>query len=510
MDSQDPNEAATIAGLMDRHPAGAPALIEEGGSSLSYGQLRDLAAETAETLNRSGAGRGDAVALVLDNGPHMAAAFVAVASSGAAAAPLNPALREREFRDSLHSLGARALIVDGPSGRVAAEAASELGIRVIQLERTSAAGGFRLAASRADSAGRPGPASSGDTALLLHTSGTTARPKLVPLSQANLAASARSISRTLELTAGDTCLNVMPLFHIHGLMGVLLASLHAGAAVAATPGFQPMRFLRWLEDLDPTWYSAVPTMHQAILQRSSRDPGRARSSRIRLIRSSSAALPPSVLRSLESEFDCPVIESYGMTEASHQMASNPLPPAERKPGTVGPAAGPEMAVLGPDGNALPAGATGEVVIRGPNVTAGYVDNPEANAAAFTNGWFRTGDQGFRDDDGYYTITGRLKELINRGGEKISPREIDEVLLEHPAVAQAVAFAVPHDKLGEEVGAAIVVEGGSSLTRREVRDFAADRLAPFKVPRIVVFVESIPKGPSGKLKRVGLARDLGVG
>ncbi len=507
MDSPNPTKATNVAGLLVPHPTRSSALSDESGSSLSYGQLRVLAAGTVETLNRSGIGRGDPVGLVLDNGPHMAAAFVAVAC-GAPAAPLNPALREREFHDALRSLGAKALIAEGTSGRVAAAAATRLRIPVIPLERTGPAGRFRLETAGAARAACPGPGGPDDTALLLHTSGTTARPKLVPLSHRNLVASACNISRTLRLAPGDICLNVMPLFHIHGLVGVLLASLHAGGSVAAMPGFQPMRFLRWLEGLNATWYSAVPTMHQAIVQRAQRSRGSV-AGRMRLIRSSSAALAPSVLRSLESRFQCPVIESYGMTEASHQMASNPLPPGERKPGTVGPEAGPEMAVMGDGGKLLPASATGEVVIRGSNVMAGYVDNPEANTEAFTNGWFRTGDQGFRDKDGYFTITGRLKELINRGGEKISPREIDEVLLEHPAVAQAVAFAAPHEKLGEEVGAAIVLEPGASLSQRQVREFATERLAAFKVPRVVVFVDAIPKGPSGKLKRVGLARDLGL-
>ncbi len=507
MDSPKPTDAETIADLLAPHPARCPALSDESGSSLDYGQLRELAARTGETLNGCGISRGDPVALVLENGPHMAAAFVAVAH-GAAAAPLNPALRPREFDTALTRLRAKALIVEKTSGVMAASAAAQLGIPVIALERTGTSGAFRLEVAETARRTSPGPAEPGDTALLLHTSGTTARPKLVPLSQQNLVASAGNISRTLRLSPGDTCVNIMPLFHIHGLMGVLLASLHAGAKVAAMPGFQPMRFLRWLGRAGATWYSAVPTMHQAILDRASRGSGSAATS-IRLIRSSSAALPPSVLRALESRFECPVIESYGMTEAAHQMASNPLPPHPRKPGTVGPQAGPRMAVMGATGELLRAGASGEVVIRGSNVMAGYLENPGANAEAFRDGWFRTGDQGFRDEDGYYAITGRLKELINRGGEKISPREIDEILIEHPAVAQAVAFAAPHPKLGEEVGAAIVPKRGASLTRRQIREFAAERLAPFKVPRIVVFVDAIPKGPTGKLKRVGLARDLGI-
>jgi acyl-CoA synthetase (AMP-forming)/AMP-acid ligase II len=250
-------------------------------------------------------------------------------------------------------------------------------------------------------------------------------------------------------------------------------------------------------------------MHQAILARAERNREIIARRRLRLIRSSSASLPPPVMAELEAVFGCPVIESYGMTEASHQMTSNPLPPRPRRAGTVGPAAGPEVAILDEAGRPLPAGSVGEVVIRGPNVTAGYVANPAANASAFTDGWFRTGDQGVLDADGYLTITGRLKELINRGGEKISPREVDDLLMSHPAVAQAVTFALPHDKLGEEVAAAIVLREGKSATERELRDFVSARLADFKVPRKVVFLAEIPKGATGKLQRIGLAAKLGV-
>ncbi|MXY69915.1 MAG: AMP-binding protein [Acidobacteriia bacterium] len=501
--------ASTIAGLLAGQDGSRPALHSESGARMSYGELRHQAERTAAALSASGIGPGDPVAMVLENGPHMAAAFVAVAAT-AAAAPLHPGLREREFRDSLESLRARALIVAAGSDTPAAAVAQQLSIPTLQLEAIDPGGGFRLVGGPASGGDLPDAARPEDTALLLHTSGTTAKPKLVPLTQGNLAASAGNIASTLRLGPEDTCLNIMPLFHIHGLIGALLSSLCAGASVAATPGFAPMRFFKWLDELRPTWYSAVPTMHQAILQRSARNPSRLAQSRLRLIRSSSAALPPSVLAALEEAFGCPVVESYGMTEASHQMASNPLPPAARKPGTVGLAAGPEVAIMDDAGSLLPAGATGEVVIRGANVMAGYVENPQANASAFHGQWFRTGDQGLCDSDGYFTITGRLKELINRGGEKISPREIDEALLEHPAVAQAVAFAVPHAKLGEEIAAAVVLEEGSDLTQRALGQFASERLAAHKVPRVVRFVEAIPKGPSGKLKRVGLAKDLGLG
>jgi acyl-CoA synthetase (AMP-forming)/AMP-acid ligase II len=332
---------------------------------------------------------------------------------------------------------------------------------------------------------------------------------MVPLTQRNITASARHIVGTLNLSPDDTCLNIMPLFHIHGLMAAVLSSLAAGAQVWCSPGFNPLKFFGWLDDVRPSWYTAVPTMHQTILARVERNPEVIDRSRLRLIRSSSASLPSAVMGQLEERFRAPVIESYGMTEASHQMASNPLPPRERKPGSVGVAAGPEVAVMDETGTLLPSGSVGEVVIRGPNVTRGYAANPEANAKAFTDGWFRTGDQGVLDEEGYLRLTGRLKELINRGGEKISPLEVDEVLMDHPAVQQVVTFAMPHDALGEDVAAAVVLRQGQTVTERALGDFAAERLADFKLPRKIVFLEEIPKGATGKLQRIGLASKLGL-
>ena len=380
-------------------------------------------------------------------------------------------------------------------------------IRVHADEAT--AGGFRVAGPEGAVPPDRAPATFDDIALLLHTSGTTARPKLVPLTHANLQASARNIASTLELTSGDRCLNVMPLFHIHGLVACLAAPLAAGGSVIVPPGFDAFTFFRWLTDAAPTWYSAVPTMHQAILTRAARNQAAIGDSPLRFIRSSSASLPPIVMTELEETFGVPVIESYGMTEAAHQMTSNPLPPAVRKPGSVGLAAGPDVAIMEPDGTLLERGTVGEVVIRGSNVTAGYLERPEANAEAFTDGWFRTGDLGRLDDDGYLFLEGRIKEIVNRGGEKISPREIDEALLAHPDVAQAVAFAVPHPKLGEDLAAAVVAADGRRPTPEELRQFVAERVAAFKVPRKVLIVDEIPKGPTGKLQRIGLARQLGL-
>ncbi|MGH6953253.1 MAG: AMP-binding protein, partial [Alphaproteobacteria bacterium] len=389
--------------------------------------------------------------------------------------------------------------------------AGRLGIGIIELrpERTREAGLFTLEAAAPARPAEGGPAIGEDVALLLHTSGTTSRPKLVPLTQRNLAASADGIARTLALGASDRCLNVMPLFHIHGLMAAVLASLAAGGSAFLTPGFNALRFFAWLEESRATWYTAVPTMHQAILARAERNLAAAGAARLRFIRSSSSSLPPQVMAELERVFGCPVIESYGMTEATHQMTSNPLPPAARKPGSVGLPAGPEVSIVDAEGRGLGPESAGEVVIRGPSVTRGYLGNPVANAQAFNDGWFRTGDLGAMDADGYLRIIGRLKEIINRGGEKISPREVDEVLLDHPAVAQAVTFALPHPKLGEEVAAAIVLREGASATESEIREFARRRIADFKVPRRVVFVAEIPKGPTGKLTRIGLAEKLGL-
>jgi oxalate---CoA ligase len=348
-----------------------------------------------------------------------------------------------------------------------------------------------------------------DIALVLHTSGTTSRPKIVPLTHANLLASASNIRNTLELADRDRCLNIMPLFHIHGLVAAILASLAAGGSVFCTPGFNALKFFAWMEEARPSWYTAVPTMHQAILARAERNADVIAATPLRFIRSSSASLPVPVFHALEAAFGCPVIEAYAMTENAHQMTSNRLPPGLRKPGLVGCAAGPDVAIMASDGRLLGQGEEGEVVTRGANVTPGYESNPKANAEGFAHGWFHTGDQGVMDADGYLKITGRLKEIINRGGEKISPAEVDAVLLEHPAVHQAVVFALPHEKLGEEVAAAIVLRDGASATDRELMAFCGPRLAAFKVPRRIVILDDIPKGPTGKLQRIGLAQKLGL-
>jgi acyl-CoA synthetase (AMP-forming)/AMP-acid ligase II len=505
-------EADTIARLLEYGNAQDPALGAPGRQTLTYQGLRAHIERTAQALGAMGIGQGDRVAIVLPNGPEMASAFLAVAGA-ATAAPLNPDYRQPEFDFYLSDLGAKALVIlagmDSPSRAVAK--ARKIPIVEVEVDPARPAGEFSLKPliSPAAPPRVPAPPQPDDIALVLHTSGTTSRPKIVPLSHRNVAASAVNVGRTLGLSREDVCLNIMPLFHIHGLVGAVLSSIAAGASITCAPRFDALKFFGWMSETNPTWYTAVPTMHQAILGRAARNAETIAAGRLRFIRSSSSSLPPQVMQELEKVFNAPVIESYGMTEAAHQMASNPLPPGRRFAGSVGIAAGPEVAIMSDTGDLLEAGETGEVVIRGRNVTAGYENNPEANAKSWTNGWFRTGDQGFLDRDGYLRLTGRLKELISRGGEKISPMEIETVLLDHPDVAQAVAFAMPHPKLGEDVAAAIVLREGATANETALREFVSPRLAYFKVPRKFVFLDAIPKGPTGKLQRIGLAKALGL-
>ena len=500
----------TLLELLQLGADEAPAITAPGRAALNYFELRKHVDTTITRLNAIGLGRGDRVAIVLPNGPEMATAFVAV-GVGMTTAPLNPKYREEEFKFYLSDLKAKALMVEQGSESPAINAAKSLGIPVINIvvPENAPAGYFQIVGDRIGNSDSPGTASEDEIALILHTSGTTSRPKIVPLSQKNICASADNISKTLKLTVEDRCLNIMPLFHIHGLIAAVLSSLRAGASIYCTPGFNALKFFAWHDDILPTWYTAVPTMHQAILTRAERNKSSIEHSKLRFIRSSSASLPPQIMAALEAAWGSPVIEAYGMTEAAHQMASNPLPPAKQKPGSVGLPAGPEVAIMGKYDEILKVGDLGEIVIRGANVTSGYENNPSANKEAFADGWFRTGDQGTIDDDGYLKLTGRLKEIINRGGEKISPREVDEVIMNHPAVEQVVTFAVPHDKLGENVAAAIVLNQGIDADEKSIREFAALSLADFKVPRLIVFLDEIPKGATGKLQRIGLADKLGL-
>jgi acyl-CoA synthetase (AMP-forming)/AMP-acid ligase II len=486
----------------------AVAIETPGRKPLSYAQLWKQMCYVVRKLNQFGVGRNDRVAIVLPNGPEMAVAFLSVAAA-ATSAPLNPNYRASENEFYLSDLNVKALIVQSGIDTPAADVAQGLGIAVIELSPLldAEAGIFALKGRESSHAIQDGFAQSDDVALILHTSGTTSRPKIVPLTQTNICISAQDIRKTFNLTDNDRCLNVMPLFHIHGLIGGLLSMLAAGASVVCTPGFDALKFFEWMQKFRPTWYTAVPTMHQAILARAEEHNKIIQQNPLRFIRSCSASLPHKVMARLEDLFGVPVVESYGMTEASHQMTSNPLPPGQRKPGSVGIAAGPEVAIMDEEGSLLPADRIGEIVIRGANVTQGYENNTSANMSSFTDGWFRTGDQGYLDTDNYLFITGRLKEIINRGGEKVAPKEIDEAILEHPNVTQAVAFAVPHSGLGEDIAVAVVFKEDAVVSEKEIREFLFDRLADYKVPSQIVILDKIPKGPTGKLQRIGLADKL---
>ena len=480
---------------MSSAPADRIAIIlPEQNIHVSYGQLRDQVKTFAEALAASGIRRGDRVGMALPNGLPTIVAFLAASEAGTAA-PLNPAYKEDEFRFYLEDTNARVLLLP-PDG--AEDARKAAGDRVPVLTVDLDANG--LASIRGVAKGQPyEPPSPDDVALILHTSGSTGRPKRVPLSHTNLSISARNVANSYELTTNDVSLCVMPLFHVHGLVASTLGTLTTGGTVVVPGKFNPLSFWRIAKDHNVTWYSAVPTLHQLLLARAEAGaPRPAGAEKLRFIRSCSASLPPQVMQDLETAFGAPVLEAYGMTEAAHQMASNPLPPNARKPGSVGPGTEVRISIRDGNGEAVAAGERGEVCISGPNVIKGYENNPEANATAFFGEWFRTGDQGFLDQDGYLTLVGRLKEMINRGGEKISPREIDEVLLTHPGVAEAVCFGVPHKTWGEEVAAAVVLR--DTVSEADLLAFCRERLADYKRPKQIHITDAIPRTATGKIQR----------
>ncbi|MBK5267860.1 MAG: AMP-binding protein [Acidimicrobiia bacterium] len=458
----------------------------------------------ASTISGLGVSRTDVVASLVNNGPEAVTVFLASAVAGIAA-PLNPAFKPAELSFYLEDLRPRLMIVPQDISEDLVEACTQAGVPILRIAPGPNAGSVTVADGHRDADTRTASPDPDDVALILHTSGTTSRPKMVPLTHANLTASASHVAGTLQLTAADRVLNVMPLFHIHGLVAALLAPLYSGGSIVATPGYLATHFFDWMIETSPTWYTAVPTIHQSVLERVKSTPN-VLLPPLRFIRSSSASLPPAVMEGLEGAFAAPVVEAYGMTEAAHQMSCNPLPPAHRKPGSVGIAAGPEIAILTEGEIHHRTGEVGEVVVKGPNVTSGYLTPAEG---AFVDGWFRTGDLGQFDDDGYLTLTGRSKEMINRAGETIAPREIDEVLLDHEFVRQALAFGVPDQRLGEQPAAAVVLEAGATINELSLRQWVEARLSPAKVPRRIIFMDSLPLGPTGKLQRIGMAERLGL-
>jgi acyl-CoA synthetase (AMP-forming)/AMP-acid ligase II len=495
----------TLIELLDRTPAEKTAIVlPELNMRVSYGDLRQQVHAVAEQLAASGVGRGDRVGIALPNGLPMVVAFLAAASVGTAA-PLNPAYKEDEFRFYLDDTTAKVLILPPDGVDDARRAAGDrVPILTIALD-----GSHRATLSANGAAIAPAtftPTTDHDVALVLHTSGSTGRPKRVPLSHANLTISATSVARGYALSPDDVSMCVMPLFHVHGLVASTLATFQSGGTVIVPAKFNPLSFWRIARDHGMTWYSAVPTLHQLLLARAA-DPTSGKklpgTEKLRFIRSCSAALPPRVMHALETAFGAPVLEAYGMSEAAHQMATNPLPPAIRKPGSVGRGANVRISIMNAHGRHCRQGERGEVVIQGPNVICAYENNPEANASSFVDGWFRTGDRGYLDEDGYLHLVARIKELINRGGEKISPREIDEVLLAHPAVIEAVSFGVPHGTWGEEVAAAVVVR--QPIEEAELLDYCKQHLAEFKRPKQIHITDAIPRTATGKIQRGAVAK-----
>lgn len=497
--------AGTLSGLLHAHAArhgDAPAILAPGRTPLTYAGLWRQAQRVARALKACGAGPETRVGVVLPNGPELASALLGVAAC-VPCVPLNPAHRSAEFVTFLTDARVELVIsLDTEEGAIRT-AAEELGVRVIDIERDASlpAGEFHIDAGSGDDfeGSRCEPR---DRAFVLHTSGTTARPKIVPLSHANVLASARRIADDLALDANDRCLNVMPLFHVHGIVASLLATVAAGGSIVCAGGFDHRKFFEWIAEFDPTWYSAVPTIHQWVVANRGLYRQAAPAHRFRFVRSCSAALPSKTFEALQALTGAPVIEAYGMTEASHQIASNPLR-GPHKAGSVGVPSGADVRLIDEAGACVGHAATGEIVVRGPGVMGGYEGDSEVNAASFIDGWFRTGDEGRFDDDGYLYLSGRLKDVINRGGEKISPSEIDAALLRHEDVVEAVAFAMPHPTLGQDVAAAAVLRGDAAVDERALRCFLFERLARSKVPSRIVLVSAIPKEATGKIQRAGM-------
>src|SRR5437667_2333984 len=486
----------TLLELLHRPPGETTAVVlPERGIRITYDSLRRQVAAAADVFASAGIGNAARVAMALPNGLETIVCFLGASVAGTSA-PLNPAYRHDEFVFFLEDTDAKLLVLPPAGADEARRAAAERGVPILDADVDPEGTVRFFPTSTGRTAGPPQP---DDVALILQTSGTTRRPKRVPLRHRNLAVSAENIARTYQLTANDVAMTVMPLFHVHGLLASTLATLLTGGTMVVPEKFNPLSFWRTVRECRATWYSAVPTMHRLLLARAG-DQRPMGVEHLRFIRSASAPLSFHTMEKLEHVFCAPVLDAYGMTEASHQIASNPLPPGVRRAQSVGLGTGVRINIMDTHGHHkhLGPGHAGEVVIQGPNVIDAYENNPEANASSFVDGWFRTGDQGFLDADGYLTLVARIKELINRGGEKISPREIDEVLLTHPAVADAVCFGVPHPTWGEEVAAAVVLR--EPATESELLTYCRERLADYKRPKQIHITDAIPRTATGKIQR----------
>ena len=497
---------ACLQDLLFHYGRNAPdrrAILAPGRLPMTYGALLLQTHDVVRGLRSLGVGRTDRVAVVLPNGPEAAVAMVAVAA-GTVCVPLNPGLTYNEYERYFGELQLAALLTHADPTSSSRSAAHALGIPIIEIVKRphDGAGAFDIVGQVPRRPPDDEFASCDDDAFILLTSGSTSRPKTVPLTHESVCLSAHNVGIALELGSRDRLLSVLPLFHGHGLISGILAALAAGSSVVCTPGFDATAFFGWLTEFRPTWYTAVPAIHQAILREADPHKEATRRSSLRLVRSASTSLAQEVLGGLEELFGVPVIDTYGMTEAATQIAANPL--QQRKPGSVGRPTGVEIAILDGKGRRLSPGKRGEIALRGPTITRGYDNDAAATASAFRNNWFRTGDLGYLDAEGYLFIAGRIKEIIHKGGQKVAPAEVEAALLSHSDVIDAAVFPVPHGRLGADVAAAVVLRQDAQVSAQRLRDFARERLAGFKVPGLIRIVPGIPKGGGGKIKRGELA------
>ena len=505
------HQPGTLYELLARHArrdGASAAILAPGRRPLSFAGLLDQIDAVRTALHARGLGRGHRIALLIDRGPEAAVAALGVASC-ATCAPLNAASPIKEIEQGLTQLTAKALLTPTRANDELRDLAGRLGIVLLEctVEVNAAAGRFQIEGAGRSGIARPAPAMPDDLALVMRTSGTTAQAKLVPISHRNILARTGKIERLFELTPADRCLNLMPLCYTHGLNSGLIGPLAAGGSSIFPPAVTAEIFLACLRDLEPTWYTAGFTYHQAILDWLEQRPEAVPTHRLRFARAGSGPLPARVRLGLERILRTPVLERYSTTETG-LITANP-PSGQRKPGTVGTSADDHVAVLGEDGRPVPVGMVGEIVVRSGRVFGGYENDPAANQRVLRDGWFRTGDQGCMDADGYLTLLGRLDDVINRGGEKIAPPEVDAALLEHPAVALAVSFPVPHPTLHQEIAAAVVLQRGQHAGESELRQFVSERLAAFKVPREILITDALPQGPTGKLSRKAMAEHFGL-
>jgi acyl-CoA synthetase (AMP-forming)/AMP-acid ligase II len=482
----------------DSHTA---VVVPELSLHVSYDSLRHQVIEMANSLASLGIRRADAVAIALPNGLPAIVSFLAASIAGTAA-PLNPAYPYEEFHFFLGDTNAKVLLCPPVGAEFARTAAMDRKIPIFSVEMDERG---KVSIAGAPSGAKATEPTADDIALILHTSGSTGKPKRVPLRHFNLAVSSANIANTYELSEEDVSLCIMPLFHIHGLVASTMATLLSGGAVVVPTKFNALNFWRTVKENRVTWYSGVPTMHQMLIARAHHKPPEART--LRFIRSCSAPLASELIAKIEDLFGVPFVEAYGMTEAAHQMTSNPLPPRHRKAGSVGVGTGLRVRIMDKSGNSLENNQRGEIAIQGANVFRGYENNPEANSRAFINGWFRTGDQGYLDEDCYLHLTGRIKDIIIRGGENIAPHEVDEILLRHPAVAAAVTFGCSHPTLGEEVAAAVVLHEPHGATEAALIKHCREFLAEYKCPKKIYIVKSIPTTATGKIRRRAVAAAL---